>query len=174
MSHVMIDIETLGTEPGCVILSVGAVQFEYSPDGPDLIREFYSSIDMTSCQMAGLKIDARTLDFWMRQPEESRRAAFAHEADLEYVLRALSTFIPTNATVWARPPSFDCMILEYAYRALGLETPWRHWRTRDMRTLEDVSGVSAKGFKAAVAHHALEDAKAQVAHWRACMKALGK
>ena len=27
-THAMIDIETLGTEPGCVVLSVGAVKFD--------------------------------------------------------------------------------------------------------------------------------------------------
>jgi len=174
MSHVMIDIETLGTEPGCTVLSIGAVAFR--PDLPDATEdvEFYRTISLESCQDAGLKIDAGTLQWWMSQAPAARDAAFACETPLDVALESLRGFIPTNATIWARPPSFDLSILEHAYAQLGRPAPWRFWLTRDMRTLEDVSGVSAKAFKAAVPHHALEDTKAQVAHWRACMKALGK
>jgi hypothetical protein len=49
VKNVMIDIETLGTRPGSVILSIGACRF-----GADGIgEEFYRAIDVLDSLMAG-------------------------------------------------------------------------------------------------------------------------
>src|ERR1700721_3055421 len=69
MNHVMADIETLGTRPGSVILSIGAVAFDHRQGlGP----EFHVKINQQSSERAGLTVDKGTLAWWMRQSPEAR------------------------------------------------------------------------------------------------------
>lgn len=66
--RVMVDIETLGVEPGAAIVSIGAVRF-----GPGGLGEtFERSIDLKSCEFRGLQIDAETLEWWLNQGEVAR------------------------------------------------------------------------------------------------------
>jgi len=66
--RVMIDIETLGTEPGCAILSIGAVHFTAAGRGETL----YRNIDRASCEDAGLEIDEETVKWWSEQDEAAQ------------------------------------------------------------------------------------------------------
>ena len=66
----MLDIEALGSKPGSVILSIGAVKFA----GGKILHEFYRRIDPQSCIDAGLKIDVDTVMWWMKQSKEARDA----------------------------------------------------------------------------------------------------
>ena len=65
--RVMVDIETLGREPGCVVVSIGAVEFGYG-----IKDELDLDVAPTSCQRAGLDIDAETLAWWLTQGEAAR------------------------------------------------------------------------------------------------------
>ena len=69
MSNLMLDIETLGTGPNSVILSIGAVEF----DETGVISKFYEAIDPESCTDWGLQIDARTVLWWMDQNDAARK-----------------------------------------------------------------------------------------------------
>jgi hypothetical protein len=63
----MIDIETLGLEPGSVILSIGAVAFgmDRKPDMP--MKEFYVELDTKQPQRV---VDLDTVKWWMDQPNK--------------------------------------------------------------------------------------------------------
>jgi hypothetical protein len=69
MSDVMIDLETLGRRPGCVVLSIGAVEF--GPAG--LGREFYIVLDIFGQKSLGLHEDPDTLAWWEAQSIEARQ-----------------------------------------------------------------------------------------------------
>ena len=69
MKHVMVDLETLGTLPGCAIMSVGAVFFDASGLG----AEFYMVARQDSCTKAGLTIDAETASWWAQQAPDAQR-----------------------------------------------------------------------------------------------------
>lgn len=68
---VMIDIETLGTAPGSVILSIGAVAF-VRDRMPEDWREFSSVISVESSKSCGLTTDQSTIDWWKRQDSYAR------------------------------------------------------------------------------------------------------
>ena len=57
-SRVMLDIETLGTEPGCAIVSVGAARWSIDGVGDERL---YREVSLSSCGAAGLEIDPDTL-----------------------------------------------------------------------------------------------------------------
>ena len=71
MNNVMLDLETLGTSPGCIILSIGAVFFDKNGLG----QEFYQTIDVQSSIDAGLTMSGGTFKWWMGQQGAVRRCA---------------------------------------------------------------------------------------------------
>src|SRR5688572_29962905 len=68
---VMLDLETLGTRPGCAILSIGAVAFDRHTGA--LGPEFYMVVNRKSCEAKGLTQDQSTLDWWSRQSAEAKK-----------------------------------------------------------------------------------------------------
>lgn len=60
LKDTMVDIETLGTTPGCVTLSVGAVAFD--PFSFKTGAEFYSNIDPVNATNRGFFTDQNTVD----------------------------------------------------------------------------------------------------------------
>ena len=129
----MIDLETLGTEPGCAIVSVGAVEF--GPDG--LQREFYREISVESCQDFGLMIDAETLE-WALGNLPSPRQQLTGGEGLEEVLEDFRIWLGDADEIWANAPTFDCRILGHAFEAAGRDIPWSFWQERCHRTLSDL------------------------------------
>lgn len=155
--HVMIDIETLGTTPGSVILSVGAVPFDER--GVATQYWFHSPIDMDSCIEAGLTINPDTLKWWMKQSDAARTAAFAGGAPLEQVLLELAEWLEVHGgeQVWCHGATFDVPLLDAAYHATGLKSPWAFWDARCTRTLYDLADVDVDRTKG-THHNALDDA----------------
>lgn len=62
MSHVMLDLETLGRGPGCVILSIGAVTF--NPFGEGYKHEFTCNIEPEISKQLGFTVDPDTVAWW--------------------------------------------------------------------------------------------------------------
>lgn len=159
--NVMIDIETVGTNPGDVIISVGAVRFS---EESGVTESFMRSVDIESAEAAGLNIDGATVKWWMSQSEAAREQ-FTGGDSLKSVLQELTDFVEGEGegtpVVWANSPAFDCVILEAGYDSVGLSVPWRYSECRDYRTLrKHLSGwpdVEQTGTK----HDAVDDAKFQ-------------
>ena len=162
MKNIMLDIETLGTEPGCVILSIGAVEF----DDDSLGNSFEVNIDPESCTEAGLKIEPRTVMWWLEQDDAARKSLSNSNAlPLDEALVGLTkAFDWQGAKVWCNGASFDFPILAAAYSAFNADTPWKYYDTMDFRTLKNL--VSRKVYsecksESEVKHNALADAIAQ-------------
>lgn len=156
LSDVMIDTETLGTQPGSAILSIGAVMF--GMDG--LGDQFYAPIQLGSCADVGLAIDPATVEWWMRQSDEARAAAFpTNAAPIWFVLVDFSMwFVARGAKYpWCHGAGFDVPLLDAAFKACGMKSPWEFWNTRDTRTLYDLAGVKVDR-RGGTHHHALDDA----------------
>jgi len=153
--RVMLDIETLGTEPGCAIVSIGAVWF--GPDG--IADEWYRSIDLESCQIYGLTIEAGTMLWWLDQGNDVR-GQLAGGTHIDTALRRLNEEIDTDTEVWACPPAFDCIILEAAYDHVGLPVPWEHYQRRCYRTVREEVGLPDLD-REGDHHNALDDARYQ-------------
>ncbi|MDM9619112.1 3'-5' exonuclease [Rhizobium sp. S96] len=155
----MIDIETLGTAPGSVIASIGAVEFDAS--NGEFGRQLYVIVDIESAQRAGLTMDAATVKWWLQQSDAARANTFATGQHINMALIDLQCFIenaePTR--IWAHSPSFDLVQLDAAYRKTDLRIPWTFRQHRDTRTLFDLTGVKIQ--PNGTHHDALDDAKAQ-------------
>ena len=175
MNHIMVDLETLGTAPGCSIVSIGAVYF--GPAG--LGEEFYSVVSRESCKAAGLHEDEDTLQWWERQSTEARVVLGIAESKaapaLGVALQAFTAFCrqQPNVYVWGNGADFDNPILACAFRAAGLPLGWRGFNGRCYRTLKKLVPNGPKLVRQGTHHNALDDAKSQAAHAIELFKASG-
>jgi len=172
----MLDLETLGTKPGSVILSIGAVQFDL--DTGKLGESFYQNIDIQSCLDAGLTIDPDTLYWWLKQDERAGEAVQSDKCSLEDACVKFSNWTHNkgreNLQLWGNGSSFDCVLLESAfYSVYGANFPIPFWNWRDMRTIVNLAPEHKK-VRVGTAHNALDDAISQVGTlcnaWRALKK----
>jgi len=164
MDNVMIDLETLGSRPGCAILSIGAVAFD--PSTGKLGPEFYTAVDRRS--QPGLHIDHKTLIWWEGQSAEAKAVLDDSCAiGLTYALvnfnQYLSQFDFRKVKVWGNGSDFDNAIMACCYAYAGLETPWSFWNNRCYRTLKGLV-VGPKIKREGTYHNALHDAKSQALH----------
>jgi DNA polymerase III epsilon subunit-like protein len=153
----MLDIETLGLEPGAAILSIGAVRFDAGTVDAD--DEFLRSVSLASCEQYGLEIDAETLTWWLDQ-DAAAQAQLTGGSDLHGVLREFSVWLDGAEEIWANSPAFDCVHLEHAYGEVALEVPWEYYQRRDYRTLSGLELVDEPEHSG-TEHDALDDAVQQ-------------
>lgn len=170
MRDVMVDLETFGSAPGCVVVSIGAVAF--NRDTGRLGDSFYRVIEIESAKRLGLKCDAETLLWWMRQGEDARAALTRDPEPIERVLAEFEAFWGRQRAerFWCHGATFDAPILDAAYRAARLRVPWKYSAVRDTRTLFELADVAVER-SAGTHHNALDDAVNQA---RAVLVALAK
>lgn len=160
MTDVSLDIETLGTEEGAIVLSIGAVEFDTASN--QLIDTFYVNIDVISSLNFGLVADKSTVEWWSDQERDvAHDMLLIDPLPLPTALMKLSEWLervqPQN--IWAKPPKFDCGLLEAAYRATNIPVPWDHRKPLCVRTAIRMSGINEKEISfVGVEHYALDDA----------------
>ena len=154
----MLDIETLGTRPQSVVLTIGAVKFDPWAVDVDTDNGLYSRIDVDEQIEMGRHIHQDVIDWWGKQAEDVREEALGdHDrTNLNDMLDQINRFVVGADNIWCQGPAFDIVILENLYRQLERPTPWQFWQIRDSRTLFGVHGDPRdKGAKGA--HNALID-----------------
>lgn len=166
MMNVMLDLETLGLKPGCVILSIGAVPFNTQDQLKRGLR-FYEKIKLKSSLDYGLRIDPKTEKWWDQQPAEAKAEALSGELPLYAILSRFNTFLyhlDQPVHLWGNAASFDLKILEKAYEACDMKIPWDFRNERCFRTLKTLfPQVPAPAF-VGVKHTAIADAEHQALH----------
>lgn len=170
MNNIMLDLETLGNKPGCVIVSIGAVRF----GGGELGEEFYNRIDARDAVARGLKLDVDTVLWWLKQSDAAREELTRDDTwALEEALtnfKGYCTTRPRNENIiWGNGSDFDNAILKEAYEIIGLCEPWAFWNNRCYRTVKSLHPEIKLEISAEKKHNALEDAKAQARHLMAML-----
>ncbi len=159
----VLDLETLGTTPGSVILTIGAVEIDRAA-GAVTTNRFYSRVDTASCLDKGLTIDPATVEWWLRM-EDKRvvKEAFTSgpRIQLSASLQEFAAFIGAGSLIYGKGPSFDQAILRRAYAACDLPVPWVFWNERCVRT--EIEMIERQGGQHVRVdnpspHHALYDA----------------
>lgn len=176
-NHIMLDLETLGTKPNSLMLTIGAVRFNpWADDSSTPVEKmdhFYRRVDTASFEGLDHTIDEDTLNWWSRQAEDVRAEAFAEEDrhPVNMVLADFYKWCGGVSAVWANGSGFDLNIIEHFSRELRRGWAWNYWQARDARTLYSlVPGLERpKG----AAHHALWDCWSQVIGVQKSFKALG-
>jgi hypothetical protein len=159
----MLDIETLGVNPGCVVLSIGAVEFSENKLGDT----FHVHIDVEDSVKHGLVIEPRTVMWWMEQGDQARKSITTQGVRLNKALDDFSrAFVWKDKRIWCNGASFDFPILKAMFEAANLKTPWPYYNEMDYRTIKNFFSkkqLDELKVKPRIAHDGLEDAMAQAA-----------
>lgn len=171
--EVMVDLETLSTRPGGVILIIGAIKFKRNEiwneniDKKDLEKfdTFYKRITIDSCIEKGMIVDSETLKWWNKQDNVIKYEALNNpdRIPIKQALQEFSNWFGNDRTlIWGNGSSFDCGILGEAYKRCDMTIPWKFWLERDLRTIMDIGGVRACDLPQYNKHHALFDCYRQI------------
>ena len=178
-TDVMVDLETLGTAPGSVILSIGAVAF--NADTPESSwSQFYSApILQASCTDLGLTVDDATVTWWRARVNETTDLRNFYE-DTENAYRSMhlavaitdfKRWFPTGAALWGNGANFDNVLLRGAFKACRVPAPWAYYDDACYRTMKNrfKTQVPAPRFQG-LKHDALADALHQTRHLVAILR----
>lgn len=173
MTHVMVDLETMGNNPEAPIIAIGAIFFD--PNSGKTGDEFYRIVNLESAMEFGAKPDAATIIWWMKQSSEARAAITGGDAiGLMEVIDQFDEFIHTHSSngikyvqMWGNGSSFDNVILRRAYAQVGAELSVTRWNERDVRTIVELGKAIGMNPRYEIPfdgdmHNALADARHQV------------
>ncbi len=167
--HLMIDLETMGTNTNAPIVVIGAVFFD--PQTGEIGPVFYIVISLTDAMNTGAVPDGGTIEWWLKQSSEARAAILTDQVKLKDALSRFREFINEYSDekfvqVWGNGATFDNAILRTSYERLDIPCPWRYHNDRDVRTIVELG--KAIDFDArtvipfeGVRHNALDDARHQ-------------
>lgn len=165
--HISLDIETLGTRVGSVVLSCALVRFE-DHASTTLNLNIHEQMDL------GLQVDPKTHEWWGTQRPDAWARAIENPYSLSVALPYFSDWISKAVggrpmRLWCHGGAFDAPLLQEVYRVAGLPIPWHYRDVRDTRTLYDLAAVDLADYSSGMAHCALDDALCQT---RAAQEAL--
>lgn len=159
----MIDLETLGTHPGCPVVSLGAVFFDIKTKtlGPKV----YMVLDISDQIEKGRKPTGETLYWWLSQSDGAKSVFKERTNPVADVLKQfIQWYGQTDAYVWGNGATFDISILENLFRHYGMKAPWPFTKVMDLRTFRRFTGAHRSIQKIGTAHNALDDAISQATY----------
>lgn len=166
----MLDLETLDTGPDSTIIAIGAVAFDR--DGYDTVqsisepeRIFYVTVDTWEQGAHGRTMNAETVMWWLQQSQEARERVSKPMMNLSPALQHLKKFAEEHEVkcCWGYGATFDNVVIESAFKAYKIKSPFSYRAHRCARTIialadvpldKDVECVFTK-------HDALADAQRQ-------------
>lgn len=157
MKEVSFDLETLGTDPDCVILSIAATVFDFDKG---VGETFYERLNKS--HQPYRSTTSSTEEFWAKQKPKVREEAMSGKMPLSIALTRLHDWLPNNCVVWGNSSTFDISILEHAYKSFGIAIPWRFYNINDMRTIVRTANLISKFDKSSIkfegdVHNAKDD-----------------
>ncbi|HAV9127668.1 TPA: exonuclease [Escherichia coli] len=178
--HLMIDLETMGTNTNAPIVVIGAVFF--APQTGEIGPVFYIVISLTDAMNTGAVPDGGTIEWWLKQSSEARAAILTDQVKLKDALSRFREFINEYSDekfvqVWGNGATFDNAILRTSYERLDIPCPWRYHNDRDVRTIVelgktiDFDARTVIPFEG-VRHNALDDARHQAKYVTATIQKL--
>lgn len=162
-THLMVDIETLGTRSGSVIISAAFVRCH---DEANMVL----NLNIEDQTKLGMEIDPKTHAWWGEQ-EAKHPGIWARVTEnpvqIAQALPYISQWIQWAAggssdwLMWCHGATFDCPLLDELYRRAGLKSPWDYWQVQCTRTAYNLAGVNPKDYAVPPPHIALNDALGQ-------------
>lgn len=168
--HLMIDLETMGTNPDAPIVSIGAVFFE--PTTGQAGPAFYETVSLESSMGYGCIPDASTIEWWLKQSSEARSAILMDTLSLDDALSRLAEFVRDSASpdytqLWGNGASFDNVLLRRSFERISMPCELKFFNDRDVRTMVELGKAIGINPRQEIPfdgeqHNALADALHQV------------
>lgn len=162
-ADVMVDIETLSTQPNAFVTQISAIAFDKEFN---IIDTFSINIDVWQRQL-GAHIDTKTVEFWQEQPRSVKKNVFGGVASAEFALAGFNAWLDTLDInkIWANSPSFDLVILNDMFNRIrpGDNNLPKFYKWLDVRTIKHIGTINNIDFSDLVnKHDSLDDCRNQI------------
>ena len=179
---VMLDLETLGTKEGSIILSVALKTFCVdATKEPKEDYNYHQHISVLSSLFYHLTSDYDTEEWWAQQSVEARKKVLEGQkeaVEVDGVARFLHALLTRwsedyNLYIWGRGVGgFDLPLLDAMMRTVigeGCKTPWKYWAAMDVRTIMNFCKMCGhQPAKEDTPHDAMEDVQKQIKEVQCC------
>lgn len=166
--HLVLDIETCGINPGCIVTEIGIAIIEQNKV---IDKAFWRLNPSEEIFHLGMTVESDTAKWWTEFPIE-KRENLVNGSNNEFVsiyqiLPIINTFVSKYKIdyFWGNSPDFDFKILDELINRINdfdkteFKFPWNcFWKLRDVRTLIRGSGLNNSEIKNINQHNALDDA----------------
>lgn len=168
-NSIMLDLETMATSHDAAIVSIGMFKFNLNEMQvyENIIepQKFKRNISLESAQKAGLKIDGKTVEWWMDQSDAAREGMKGFMPLADVLFEAHSFMIAEDMEprylLWGNAPTFDNTILRNAFKAVDLIFPCPYRVDSCYRTMNRLFGDERLFVRYGTHHNALDDAISQ-------------
>lgn len=152
--HLMLDIESIGKRPGCVVFAIGAIIF----DVEKIFSEHLFKLSVKESISLGFIIDQETRNWWINDRERRILANFLtkNPSPIRDVMHEILYLRNQTRTHWAWGIDFDFPMIEAIYDKLNIV--FDRFVVRDARTVCKL----AKTDNRLKPHNPILDAKEQV------------
>lgn len=143
--NLMLDIETLGTMETAHILSIGICSFSLEEGVRDIDIKQELQIGLTEQSRS---IDANTVRFWLRQPQQTFEKVTKIDLELKTALEKLVDIITSyrysecKVNLWCNGANFDFLVLRNAFAQYGIPTPWAYYEENCIRAIKALVGAN--------------------------------
>lgn len=163
---ISLDLETLGTDPGDAILSIGMVAFNIKTGYKG--HSFYCSFDEQEWLDAGYTARESTRKWWANPSlDKARQMLHTNRMTMKEGLQSALNWVGRRNSqngLWSRGYMDETMLKLAVRKELGIEDPWHYQAASDARTLLTTLGriapladIGAPRFHG-IPHYALDDA----------------
>lgn len=137
-NNIIIDIETLGRRNDAAITQVGLV---IADKNFNILNKFLIQIDPTVWHTCNRTFTGETLLWWMQQNNSpiSKTCNYFIHSYKELIDTLNQIFWESNlenAIVWTKG-TMDLFCIKDLYEYFNMETPWKFWQPRDIRTAKE-------------------------------------
>lgn len=172
---IVVDIETLGNEPGCTIFQIAAIAFDIKTG--KIIKQFNKIADL-SIAKDFLKVNGSTLIWWLQTNKELLTELLTTKDCSPYSL--IDNFYKwllllksdyKEVYMWGNGILFDNALIKQAFKDVNINYPIDYNKDRDIRTIVELAcnkiGISEKEFREqnkttdAKMHNALSDCECE-------------
>lgn len=156
--HIVIDIETLGRRNNAAITQVGIV---LADENLDVLDQYLIQVAPDVWNTCNRTFTGETLLWWMQQKNTPISNTPTHSVcsykDLVDKLYKIFRRYNTEETIVWTKGSMDLFCIKDICEYLNMETPWKFWQPRDIRTVKEII-KEWKTIKNENAHNSLDDA----------------
>lgn len=156
--HVMVDIETLAVENSAIVLSVGAVVFNF--DTRTIEKRRHWKLNVNEQSNKGRTVKLETLQWWLGQGKEAQEEFFEERVDVKDFIKEFTLLCEGVSHGWAKGIQFDFGILRHLFKQYDYEFPIHYGKQLDVRVcyfLVEKSETSQSLGQIRGAHNPLND-----------------
>ena len=177
MNHIMLDIETLGTNSNALVVSISAVQFDMNSN--EIGEKFEIGLNKEQQLEKGAVVEQSTVDWWEKQSDEAKQMLDSLEKiDVSDALVCFNSWIksnfkaPSKIKLWGNGATFDNVIIRNLFSRHDIDFLIPYYADKDVRTLVYLLKINTKSFTFdGVKHNGIDDCLHQIKYCQsACLK----